>query len=259
MKRASLRFQLVAALVALLVAGYFVQAAVVEARATITTLELLSADEAGKSATGAVVMHGTVRAADVAAPPALSGANAYTGRVGRWVKSGKSSRFQVACAFTRVDGLMFEDPVTKKSHVLRGYDLGAVGFPTGVTRIRDRAAVDFSNVTKSSMALVAIPDGIKAGCGETFPAGSFEYQERYIGKGDEITVRGCSKDGFVTPCGDGFDFVTAGSVASMKEATRDHHTGPVAGGGLALFLTLVLIGIVSSRAVVRSSRKGASA
>lgn len=260
MQRASLRFQLIVALVALLVAGYFVRAAVVEARATITTLEMLSAEEAGKSAVGAVVVHGTVRAADVAAPAALSGANAYTSRVGRWVKSGKSSRFQVACELTRVDGLTFEDSATKKSHVLRGYDLGAIGFPTGVTGILDRAAVDFSHVTKSSteprVSDVAIPDRIKAECGDTFAAGSFEYQERYIEKGDEITVRGCSKDGFVTPCGDGFDYVTAGSVASMKSATRDHHTGKVAGGGLALFLALGIIGIISSRAVVRSSRKG---
>lgn len=262
MKTTTVRFELMVAILALVVAGYFVRDAVSAARATITTLDTISAEGAGPRGQGAGVWIGTVARADVAAPAALSGNHAFTGRMGRWVGSGKSRRFDVFCAFTRVDGLSFAETTTRKTFVLRGFDRGAVGFASGVTNARDRAAVDFTHESRSSSEPTSdvrdgrdarVPKRLEAECGD-MPAGAVEYEERHVERGEEITVRGCLNESFIAPCGDGLDYVTDRSVTSIKRATRDHHAGTVAGGALALFVALGIIGIMASRAVVRSTR-----
>lgn len=249
-------------LVALAVPGYFVRAGVVEARSTIAALRTLSANNAGPKGAGPVVLHGVVLGGAKRQPGGVNGGAAFSAHVGRWKRQGKSSYFALECTITRAENLRFEEDATKQTFTVTGYDFSAGDFPKGVPLVPRRVAVSFSRSSTSTSDAVttsALPEVIRDACRQGFPRlGSpvppLEYEEHFVLPGDELEVRGCVTGDTIAPCGDGLDFVTDGTLRNVKSDTRNENSSDVVGGAFALLAALAALGVVASRAIVRSSR-----
>lgn len=230
-----------------------------QVRAALKTSE---ADEAGRTA--ARVFHGVV-AKNPNVTPAHPGHIGWAAHVGRWTGSSKSRVYLVTCVVTRIDGVRVEDPVSHASVVLDGFDARAGDFAEGLS-IDDpsRAAVDLWRADAPAPVIQSteydVPEPLHTLCNGLMPSGTFDYAERWVEAGNELTVRGCAHgekkgaDLVLTPCGDGLDAVTTSGLAAMRRDTRDQHTASVAYGAGAAFVGLGILGILASLRIVRSRR-----
>jgi hypothetical protein len=188
----------------------------------------------------------------------------WAAHVGRWKGSSKSQTYVVTCVITRVDGLRLENGTTHESVVLEGFDARAGDFAEGLS-IDDpgRAAVDLWRADPPAPVVQTteydVPEPLRTLCKGSMPPGSFDYAERWVEVGNEVTVRGCAlgkktgTDVVITPCGDGLDAVTTSDLAALRRATRDQHAASVAYGAGAAFVGLGILGILASIRLVRSS------
>lgn len=254
---------------ALLLGGVIVAALLYTALAarwallTRAALRTSEADEAGQTA--ARVVHGVVVQSPPTEPPSRPSHVAWAAHLGEWRGSSKSRRYVVTCTVTRIDGLRIEDPRTHETFTIDGYQWRAGDFAEGMAFDNPRrVAVDLlrsdMTTTSSNVSSRTVPEPVRTLCAGLFPSDSFDYQERWVELGNELTVRGCKSaqkrgiDTVIVPCGDGLDVVTASGLATMRRETRDQQTHFFAFGALGAVVGLGLLGALASSRLVKSKR-----
>lgn len=229
---------------------------------TRTALRTSEADEAGRTA--ARVVHGVVVQSPPTKPPSLPTHVAWMAHLGEWRGSSKSRTYVVTCTVARIDGLRVEDSTTHETFTVDGYQQKAGDFAEGMTFNPRRVAVDLLRSDPPPVSITVssttVPEPVRTLCAGLFPSNSFDYQERWVELGNELTVRGCTSghksgnDTVIVPCGDGLDVVTASGLASMRRETRDQQTHFFAFGSLGAVVGLGLLGLMASSRLVKSKR-----
>jgi hypothetical protein len=229
-------------------------------RAALRTSE---ADEAGHTA--ARVVHGVVVQSPPTTPPSLPTHVAWMAHLGEWRGGSKNRTYVVTCTVARIDGLRVEDPKTHETFTVDGYQWRAGDFAEGMAFDDPRrVAVDLlrsdAPPVSISVSSTTVPEPVRTLCAGLFPSDSFDYQERWVELGNEITVRGCTpgakngNDTVIVPCGDGLDVVTASGLAAIRRETRDQQTHFFALGSLGAVVGFGLLGLMASNRIVRSRR-----
>ncbi len=232
---------------------------------TRVALRTSKADEAGRTA--ARVLEGNVLPSPPTTPPGAPGEVAWMAHVGQWRGSRKNRHFDVLCTVARVDGLRIKDAKSAEIVTIEGFRPRVFDFAEGLNiDDSERVAVDFARYPGPTLAVsvtsATVPEPVRTLCKDILPSDSFDYEERFVGVGDVVTVRGCrgaraAEKGaaVIVPCGDGLDVLTASSLSAMRARTRDQHTPTLAYGAGAAVVGLGILGALASRRVARSKRR----
>lgn len=198
-----------------------------------SAIRKVEADEAGKGEK-AVVVKGLARGSATNGP-SRTGSSGWIGEVGRWVRSGKSSKYVVQCTVTRVDGMHVE--TSDGNLTLAGFDGHAFALAHGLAIQPGQVAIDFTHDGFGSR----LPADVARVCElDDSPINSFFYKERLLHEGDEVVVRGCRQGELVAACRDGLDFVTSRTTADVVRDTKDEIAPTLLWG---VFLALIGLGI----------------